>query len=50
MTSKLLTNARGAFADRNPNSRKCYDEARRYLHDGHTRTVVTLAPEQLQRR
>lgn len=44
MTSKLLANARGAFADRNPNSRKYYDEARRYLPGGHTRTVLTHAP------
>ncbi|MFM8507247.1 MAG: aminotransferase class III-fold pyridoxal phosphate-dependent enzyme, partial [Actinomycetota bacterium] len=32
------------FADRNPQSRKHYDEARKYLPGGHTRTVLTHAP------
>ncbi|MFM8265539.1 MAG: aminotransferase class III-fold pyridoxal phosphate-dependent enzyme, partial [Acidimicrobiia bacterium] len=36
--------ARGDFADRNPQSRRHYDEARKYLPGGHTRTVLTHAP------
>ncbi|MEN9823123.1 MAG: hypothetical protein RLZ04_1549, partial [Actinomycetota bacterium] len=32
------------FADRNPASRAYYDEARKYMPGGHTRTVLTHAP------
>jgi len=42
--AKRLTKARSAFADRNPQSRRQYDEARKYLPGGHTRTVLTHAP------
>ena len=35
---------RRRFADRNPESRRAYDEARRYLPGGHTRTVLTHPP------
>lgn len=44
MDSKRLVKARGDFADRNPQSRRHYDEARKYLPGGHTRTVLTHAP------
>jgi glutamate-1-semialdehyde 2,1-aminomutase len=42
--AKRLAKARSDFADRNPQSRKHYDEARKYLPGGHTRTVLTHAP------
>ncbi|MFM8016362.1 MAG: aminotransferase class III-fold pyridoxal phosphate-dependent enzyme, partial [Actinomycetota bacterium] len=44
MDAKRLAKARSDFADRNPQSRKHYDEARKYLPGGHTRTVLTHAP------
>ncbi len=44
MTAERLAKARSDFADRNPQSRRHYDEARRYLPGGHTRTVLTHAP------
>jgi glutamate-1-semialdehyde 2,1-aminomutase len=39
-----LAKARSNFADRNPQSRKHYDEARKHLPGGHTRTVLTHGP------
>ena len=36
--------ARRDFADRNPASKLHYDEARRFMPGGHTRTVLTHAP------
>ena len=39
-----LAKAHRDFADRNPESRRHYDEARKYLPGGHTRTVLTHAP------
>jgi glutamate-1-semialdehyde 2,1-aminomutase len=42
--SDELTRARQAFADRNPESRRAYDDARRWLPGGHTRTVLTHPP------
>jgi glutamate-1-semialdehyde 2,1-aminomutase len=44
VTDKRLAKARNDFTDRNPQSRKHYDEARKYLPGGHTRTVLTHAP------
>lgn len=44
MTSVALARARSDFADRNPQSRRNYDEARRFLPGGHTRTVLTHPP------
>ncbi|MFM8507581.1 MAG: aminotransferase class III-fold pyridoxal phosphate-dependent enzyme [Actinomycetota bacterium] len=44
MDDKRLAKARSDFADRNPQSRKHYDQARKYLPGGHTRTVLTHAP------
>ncbi|MFZ9765551.1 MAG: aminotransferase class III-fold pyridoxal phosphate-dependent enzyme [Ilumatobacteraceae bacterium] len=44
MTDKRLARARNDFTDRNPQSRRHYDEARKYLPGGHTRTVLTHAP------
>jgi glutamate-1-semialdehyde 2,1-aminomutase len=40
----MLAKARSNFADRNPQSRTHYDQARRFLPGGHTRTVLTHAP------
>ena len=39
-----LAKARSDFADRNPQSHKYFDEARKYLPGGHTRTVLTHDP------
>lgn len=39
-----VTAARRRFADRNPESRRHYDQARRHLPGGHTRTVLTHPP------
>jgi glutamate-1-semialdehyde 2,1-aminomutase len=39
-----LATARQAFADRNPASRLYFEQARRYLPGGHTRTVLTHPP------
>jgi glutamate-1-semialdehyde 2,1-aminomutase len=39
-----LAAARRNFADRNPGSHRHYDEARRHLPGGHTRTVLTHLP------
>ncbi len=44
MAANNLAKARSDFADRNPQSRKYYEEARHYLPGGHTRTVLTHAP------
>lgn len=42
--SSLVDRARQDFADRNPESRRAYDHARRHLPGGHTRTVLTHRP------
>lgn len=39
-----VATARRNFADRNPASHRQYDEARRHLPGGHTRTVLTHPP------
>ena len=44
MLTDTLAKARSNFADRNPQSRKQYDQARRFLPGGHTRTVLTHSP------
>ena len=44
MTTQDVNKARSDYADRNPQSRKYYEEARQYLPGGHTRTVLTHAP------
>lgn len=44
MPNDRVTKARSNFADRNPASRMYYDEARKFLPGGHTRTVLTHAP------
>ena len=44
MTIQDVKKARSDFADRNPESRKYFEEARNYLPGGHTRTVLTHAP------
>lgn len=44
MFSTQVTQARRDFADRNPGSRRHYDEARQFMPGGHTRTVLTHAP------
>ena len=44
MTIQDVTKSRSDFADRNPESRKYFAEARKYLPGGHTRTVLTHAP------
>ena len=44
MTTEAVRRAHGSFADRNPNSRRHYDEARKYLPGGQTRSVLTHAP------
>jgi glutamate-1-semialdehyde 2,1-aminomutase len=41
---KRLSKARADFADRHPESRRHYDEARAVLPGGHTRTVLTHSP------
>lgn len=42
--SDAVVVARRNFADRHPGSKRHYDEARRYMPGGHTRTVLTHAP------
>jgi len=42
--NKHLAKAHSDFADRNPQSRLHYDEARKYLPGGQTRSVLTHAP------
>ena len=44
MDHALLERAQQDFADRNPTSRRHYDEARVHLPGGHTRTVLTHRP------
>ena len=44
MAHDVLGKVRSDFADRNPASRKHYEQARKYLPGGHTRTVLTHAP------
>ena len=41
---RTITKAHADFADRNPNSRRQYDEARTYMPGGQTRSVLTHAP------
>ena len=44
MATDTLAKAHSDFTDRNPESRKHYDQARQFLPGGHTRTVLTHAP------
>ncbi len=44
MFADHVQRARQQFADRNPGSRRYYDEARQFMPGGHTRTVLTHAP------
>jgi glutamate-1-semialdehyde 2,1-aminomutase len=44
MFAPHVQRARQQFADRNPGSRRYYDDARQFLPGGHTRTVLTHAP------
>ena len=44
MSDAKIIKARSDFADRNPQSRNYFAEARQYLPGGHTRTVLTHAP------
>ena len=44
MSTNNLQKARSNFSDRNPGSRRHYDEARKYLPGGQTRSVLTHAP------
>lgn len=44
MVHDVLGKVKSDFADRNPASRKYYEQARKYLPGGHTRTVLTHAP------
>ncbi len=44
MLNTQLAKAHSDFADRNPQSRRHYDEARKYLPGGQTRSVLTHAP------
>ncbi len=44
MFADRVQRARQQFADRNPGSRRYYDEARQFMPGGHTRTVLTHAP------
>jgi glutamate-1-semialdehyde 2,1-aminomutase len=44
VTTEAVRRAHGSFADRNPNSRRHYDEARKYFPGGQTRSVLTHAP------
>lgn len=44
MATNTLAKAHSDFTDRNPESRKQYDQARQFLPGGHTRTVLTHAP------
>ncbi len=44
MNAAQLDRARQDFADRNPASHAAYDQARRFLPGGHTRTVLTHPP------
>ena len=44
MFAPHVQRARQQFADRNPGSRRYYDEARKYMPGGHTRTVLTHQP------
>ena len=44
MSSSNVVKARSNFADRNPGSRSHYDEARKYMPGGQTRSVLTHAP------
>lgn len=39
-----VADARRAFADRNPESRRLHDEARKVLPGGHTRTILSHPP------
>ena len=40
----LLDEERRAFSERNPESRRLHEEARRYLPGGHTRTILAHEP------
>jgi glutamate-1-semialdehyde 2,1-aminomutase len=44
MDASALERAHQHFADRNPASRRQYDQARQFLPGGHTRTVLTHRP------
>jgi glutamate-1-semialdehyde 2,1-aminomutase len=44
MSATNVQKARSNFADRNPGSRRHYDEARKYMPGGQTRSVLTHAP------
>ena len=44
MSTNNLQKARSNFSDRNPGSRRHYDEARKYMPGGQTRSVLTHAP------
>jgi glutamate-1-semialdehyde 2,1-aminomutase len=44
MDAALLDRARQQFADRNPGSRRYFEEASKVLPGGHTRTVLTHPP------
>lgn len=44
MFADHVQRARQQFADRNPGSRRYYDEARQFMPGGHTRTVLTHPP------
>lgn len=44
MLNTQLAKAHSDFADRNPQSRRHYDEARKFLPGGQTRSVLTHAP------
>ncbi|MEZ5251267.1 MAG: aspartate aminotransferase family protein, partial [Ilumatobacteraceae bacterium] len=44
MDAAHLDRARQQFADRNPGSRRYFDEASKVLPGGHTRTVLTHPP------
>jgi glutamate-1-semialdehyde 2,1-aminomutase len=44
MFADHVQRARQQFSDRNPGSRRHYDEARQFMPGGHTRTVLTHPP------
>lgn len=44
MFAAHVERARRHFADRHPESRRCFEQARRHLPGGHTRTVLTHPP------
>src|SRR4051812_45169316 len=44
VASEMVANARRAFSDRNPESRRSFDEACKVLPGGHTRTILSHPP------